>query len=168
MAWDRDLEHIVLVGGRQMPGETTSEESWVWLSNDQHGAGNHWTVNPPAGALQPHAEWERVEVRIVAGGAGEGDAGRRSGVRLLVWEEGLFHERASADAGLDGDGAPVLAPLEWSLADGERLSRLPFGDDRTLTVAVASAAPAGQGDAVVRVDYAELAIAYRLRPAGRP
>jgi len=156
MAWDRDLERVVLVGG-QHAGDT-----WHWTSDERYGPGHRWSVVPPAAALRPDVAWERLDVRFVARGFGEPDGARTTGVRLLLWEDGVYRELAEADAGLDGDGEPVLAPVEWTDDDGERLRRLPFGSRQTLRLALTTVAPAGTGSAELGVDYAEVRLRYRL------
>ena len=164
MVWDRDLEQVVLVGGQQPFSARTGMETWIWLSQERHGPGHRWTVEPPPGALLPYAAWDRLEVRFVAGGFGDAGGARTSGVRLLAWEEGLFHTRAEADGGLDAGGHPVVAPVSWTLEDGERMRRMLFSDQQVLGFALTTAAPAGEGSAALRVDYAEVRLRYRLKP----
>ncbi|HNT28219.1 MAG TPA: DUF4215 domain-containing protein [bacterium] len=114
-----------------------------------------------------------VSARFYAGGIGFPDDAETYGAELRIWDEGRWKTKSTNDA---DPGTPL--PLAWSTASDtewnsltseesqEQLTRLFFGDRRSLNFAVTPVAPNGIGSDMgeLVVDYAEVVVSYIVDP----
>jgi hypothetical protein len=100
--------------------------------------------------------WKSAAATFYSGGVGYPAGAPTNGVDLLVWDEGRWKVVATNN---DPPGSPQL--VSWITTDPQVISRLLFGDQQTLNLAVAPTAPNGTGTGAVSVDYAEVVVKYR-------
>jgi hypothetical protein len=161
VAYDSARGRVVLFGGSN---GTVFSDTWEWDAGDSLEAGQRATF-PFQSAQASASRLLAVTARWLVGGVGYPSGLTTNGSELLVWDEGQWKSIANNSAAPD---APE--ELTWATTDPLQLSRMFFGDNKTLNFAVRPTAPNGTGKpddpdnayGKIATDYVEVTVKYRL------
>ena len=118
-----------------------------------------------AATRDPAVKLTHLSTSWRAGATGEVEGRAVSGTALHLFDAGsnTWLETVANEQAADLPGA-----LEWSTTDPALLDSLLSGEGREVAVAVAPAAPNGDGLAELASDYAEVRVRYRTSMCGTP
>jgi len=159
MTHDSKRKRTVLFGGVDYSG--SQNDTWEWRGGADAAAGQTASFDFSRSELSDGAQMKNVSVSWHAGGVGYQGGTETPGVVLKVWDEGMWKDVDSKTVSPTGMG-----DVSWTTSDALQMSRLLFGDSRTLNFSVVPGTPNGTGDSAndygrVVTDYVEFKAGYR-------
>ncbi|HOW51115.1 MAG TPA: kelch repeat-containing protein [bacterium] len=164
MAYDLLRSRMVLFGGNDENDELYKDDTWEWNGGAEDRAGHLIAASfRSIGDYDEAPLINSVSAYFFAGGTGHPSGIETFGVELKVWDKGMWKtidDHTISPDELEND--PESGKLEWTTTDPQVISRLFFGDQRTLNFAVTPVAPNGTGTGTVVTDYAEVIVRYTI------
>jgi len=154
LTYDTARDRVILLGAG-------TERTWEWEGGEVARPGAVFKVSfraaeKPADDPDDDPDFTSLRARIITGGEGHTDGARKTGARLLVWDEGQWQQ-------VDTNASESAFPTElaFSASGNEAIERLLFGDERQFNFAVTPVESNGSGTGKVSVDYVEAVVEYR-------
>lgn len=138
---------------RSVVVDSTDGTSWLLRSADTRPS-VVFRVDTAAAAFPRGSTWTRLEVHAVAGAQAEGS----QGAMALLWQNGAWLAPSGAS---NGAGSTSPAALSFTEQDPVALRNL-LTHQPDLAVSIVPKTDTGRTDAVVAVDYVEIAVRYRV------
>jgi len=156
VAFDSARAKLLVYGGYVTPGLSITNDLWEWGVDSASRPAIVSRFNFSLSGAESTATIVSVRAQVVTGASG--GAAPTAGVELLASRGDLFTTEQLAGA---AEGSP--AEVTWQTTAPARLATLFEGPERRVSLAVAPRAlNAARRAGVVRLDWAELLVRYRL------